>query len=120
MSSSVAVEETESKKHMPKIDWKQNEYVKMATEISSDMVTMVKESKLTKRMKSDVDKLKEKVKEERAKKETEEKEDPKERAKKSWSWLTSKTKGAFAKTMSATKTYFNDVKEEFKSKPKWG
>ena len=113
MSSSVAVEETESKKHMPKIDWKQNEYVKMATEISSDMVTMVKESKLTKRMKSDVDKLKEKVKEERAKKETEEKEDPKERAKKSWSWLTSKT-------MSATKTYFNDVKEEFKSKPKWG
>ena len=106
MSSSVAVEETESKKHMPKIDWKQNEYVKMATEISSDMVTMVKESKLTKRLKSDVDKLKEKVKE--------------ERAKKSWSWLTSKTKGAFAKTMSATKTYFNDVKEEFKSKPKWG
>ena len=69
---------------------------------------------------STVDKLKEKVKEERAKKETEEKEDPKERAKKSWSWLTSKTKGAFAKTMSATKTYFNDVKEEFKSKPKWG
>ena len=116
----MAVEETESKEHMPKIDWKQNEYVKMATEISSDMVTMVKESKLTKRMKSDVDKLKEKVKEERAKKETEEKEDPKERAKKSWSWLTSKTKGAFAKTMSATKTYFNDVKEEFKSKPKWG
>lgn len=46
------------------------------------------------------------------------KQDVKSVAKKSWSWLASKTKGALSMTVNATKTYINDIKEEFGPKSK--
>lgn len=97
-----------------KDDWKK-EYMKVATVVTNDMVGMVKHSQLTEKMENGMKKLKRKVEE---KKKSEEKQDVKSVAKKSWSWLASKTKGALSMTVNATKTYINDIKEEFGPKAK--
>ena len=79
------------------------------------MVGMVKNSQLKEKMGNGMKKLKRKVEENKS---AEEKQDVKSVAKKSWSWLASKTKGALSMTVNATKTYINDIKEEFGPKSK--
>ena len=93
--------------------WKQNEYVKLAGEIGSDMMSMMKKSNLTKKTKEGMKKLEGKVKQEREKHASEEKKDMKEVAKSSWGWLSSKTKKVFSAAVNGTKEYVKDIKDEF-------
>ena len=103
----------QSKKEQMKQKWKQNEYVKLAGEIGSDMMNMMKKSNLTRKTKEGVKKLEDKVKQERDKHAHEEKKDVKEVAKSSWGWLSSKTKKVFTAAVNGTKEYVKDIKEEF-------
>ena len=56
-----AIEDMDSDSPREKRDWKKNEYVKMATEITNDMVGMVKHSQLTEKMGNGMKKLKKKI-----------------------------------------------------------
>ena len=84
-------------------------YYKLASEIGTDVVSYVKQSKLTSKTKDGVKKLSNKIKENKEKRKTEEKKDAKQVAKAGWSWLTAKTKSA----LNSTKEYLVDIKEEF-------
>ena len=112
ISSATVAQEEEVEPKKEKKDWKQNEYVKLASEIGTDMVNMVKKSRLTEKTKEGVKKLEQKVKEEKEK-HGNEKKDIKEVAKSSWGWLSSKTKKVLTAAVNGTKEYVQDIKDEF-------